>query len=82
VLAGENPAESAGVLGKRLRYVQVHDTDLRSGVPRLDRHLPLGEGSLKRADVDAVLGRLPVAITITARDDPIAAARAALHWLR
>lgn len=81
MLSGENPGKAAGVLGARLRYVQVHDADVRAGLPRLDRHLPMGEGSVQQEDVRAALGHAPFAITIAPRGDPVAAARAALQWL-
>ncbi|MFH1007442.1 MAG: sugar phosphate isomerase/epimerase family protein [Candidatus Latescibacterota bacterium] len=80
-LNGEKPTEAAQALGNRLRYVQLHDADLRPGMPRLDRHLPFGQGSLDRAEVKAALGNLPFAFDITPAGDPLAAARAALAWL-
>lgn len=80
-LNNENPADAANALGKRLRYVQVRDADLSAGVPRLDRHLPFGQGSLKAADVKKAIGELPFAVSITPSADPIAAARAAIAWL-
>lgn len=80
-LNGEAPSEAAKTLGKRLRYVQLHDADLRRGVPRLDRHLTLGQGSLELAEVKAALAGLPFAVGITPAAEPLAAARAALAWL-
>jgi len=80
-LNGEKPTEAAKTLSKRLRYVQLHDADVRAGVPRLDRHLPFGQGSLDAAEVKAALADLPFAVGITPAADPMAAARAALGWL-
>ena len=82
LLNGENPADAAAALGERLRYLQLHDADLGPGVPRLDRHLPLGEGSLEKKQIAAAVGDLPFAVGITPASDPVAAARAALDWLR
>jgi sugar phosphate isomerase/epimerase len=81
ILNGESPSAAAKTLGTRLRYVQLHDADVRSGVPRLDRHLPLGEGELTREEFRAAAGELPVAVGITPSGDPIAAARAAVSWI-
>jgi sugar phosphate isomerase/epimerase len=81
LLGAERPADAAKTLGERLRYVQVHDADVRPGVARLDRHLPLGEGSLERDDAKHAVGELPFAVGITPAADPVAAARAALAWL-
>ncbi len=81
LLNGSNPAEAAKALGPRLRYLQAHDADLRPGVPRLDRHLPLGTGMAQKEDVRSALGELPFAVTVTAPADPLAAARDALEWL-
>ena len=81
LLAGESPAHAATALGARLKYVQVHDADVRPGIPRLDRHLPLGRGSLSKDEAKSAVGELPFAVGITAPDDPIPAARAALEWL-
>jgi sugar phosphate isomerase/epimerase len=80
-LNNENPADAANALGTRLRYVQLHDADLSEGMPRLDRHLLLGEGSLDPADVKKAIGELPFAVSITPSADPVAAARAAITWL-
>jgi len=81
ILNGESPSAAAKSLGARLRYVQVHDAEARPGVPRLDRHLPLGEGALTREEFKAAAGELPVAVGITPSGDPIGAARAALTWM-
>ena len=80
-LNNQDPAEAAKTLGARLRYVQVHDADLSAGAPRLDRHLPFGQGSLKATDVKKAIGELPFAVGITPSADPVAAARAAIAWL-
>jgi len=81
LLNDERPADAAKALGARLRYVQVHDADASPGSARLDRHLPLGEGSLDREQARAALGDLPFAVGITPVCDPLAAARTALQWL-
>lgn len=81
LLAGESPSLAATTLGARLKYVQVHDADARPGIPLLDRHLPLGRGSLPKEEARTAMGDLPFAVGITAPDDPIPAARAALEWL-
>jgi len=81
LLVGENPSPAATTLGARLKYVQVHDADARPGIPLLDRHLPLGLGSLSKEEVKSAVGDLPFAMSITAPNDPIPAARAALEWL-
>jgi len=81
LLAGESPATAASVLGQRLRYVQVHDADVRPGMPRLDHHLPLGTGSAKKEEVKAAVGKLPFAVGVTAPDEPFSVARKALEWL-
>lgn len=81
LLVGENPASAASVLGARLRYMQVHDADVGAGVPRLDRHLPLGTGSASKHDVRTAIAELPYAVNITAPCEPVSAARAALEWL-
>jgi sugar phosphate isomerase/epimerase len=81
MLSGETPGDAARALGSRLRYVQVHDADVRPGMPRIDRHLPMGNGSAKREDlVDILKGRV-VAITVTAPNDPIGSARESLKWI-
>jgi len=82
LIQGENPSESAAVLGGILKYVQVHDADLRPGFPKLDAHLPLGKGSAKAEDLRPVIGRTPWAINIAAPTDPVRAAGSALQWLR
>jgi sugar phosphate isomerase/epimerase len=81
VLTGEQVSVSVDTLGDRLKYVQVHDVDVRPGVPRLDRHLPLGHGSLGRDELRAVTRRFPWSIGITAPDSPIETAKAAMDWL-
>jgi sugar phosphate isomerase/epimerase len=81
LLSDERPAAAANRLGKRLRYVQVHDADIRPGVMRLDRHLPLGDGSLEKEELRAAVGVRPFAVGITPAADPLGAARAALCWL-
>lgn len=81
MLSGETPAKAAKALGARLRYVHVHDTDVSPGAPPLDRHLPLGMGSAKKAEVRKAIGALPFAVTITPNDGPVAAARVVLEWL-
>ena len=81
LLNGESPSEASKTLGARLRYVQVHDADISPGSARLDRHLPLGEGSLKREEVREMMRDLPFAVGITPLGDPLAAAKAALEWL-
>jgi sugar phosphate isomerase/epimerase len=82
LLARESPAEAAATLGARLRYVSVHDADVRPGAPNIDRHLPLGSGSAKREDVLAAIGRRPWSVAVTAPDDPIEAAKGALKWVQ
>ncbi len=82
VLSEQSPLESARTLGSRLRYVQISDQDLQPGVPRLDRHLPLGKGSLNRREVQEAIRGVPWGITVSARHDPVSAARSALEWLR
>lgn len=82
LLNGENPADAAHTLGARLKYVQVHDADTRLGIPRLDCHLPLGDGLLKKDDVRAAVSGLPYSVGITASDDPLSAAKTALEWLK
>jgi sugar phosphate isomerase/epimerase len=82
LLAHENPAEAANALGSRLRYVTVHDADLRPGAPKLDRHLPLGSGSAKPEEVRSAVGHLPWSVGISALDDPIKTARSAMKWMR
>ena len=81
LLGGESPMQAATALGERLRYIQLHDADVRPGIPLLDRHLPLGRGSLPREEVRSAVGKLPVAVGVTAPDDPISAARKALEWI-
>ena len=81
LLAGEQVSDAARTLGDRLRYVQVHDADVRPGLPRLDRHLELGKGSLRKEDVRAACMGLPCAVGITAPDSPVEAAKTALDWL-
>lgn len=81
LLNGDSPGDAAKTLGARLRYVQVRDVDLRPGVPRLNRYLPVGDGSAKREDVRAALGARPVAVTVAAPSKPVEAARAALEWV-
>jgi sugar phosphate isomerase/epimerase len=81
ILNGESPSAAAKTLGARLRCVQVHDAEVRPGVPRLDRHLPLGEGALTREEFKAAAAELPIAVGITPSSEPIAAARAAIAWL-
>lgn len=81
LLAGESPSHAATTLGTGLKYVQVHDADVRPGIPLLDRHLPLGRGSLTKEEAKSAVAELPFAVGITAPDDPIPAARAALEWL-
>lgn len=81
LLLGENLADAVRTLGDRLRYVQLHDADLRPGFPRLDRHLPMGEGSAKREDVTAALKGRPVAVNIAAPANPLEAAHGALGWI-
>jgi sugar phosphate isomerase/epimerase len=81
LLNGESPSEASKTLGARLRYVQVHDADISPGSARLDRHLPLGEGSLKREEVREMMRDLPFAVGITPLADPLSAAKAALEWL-
>jgi len=81
MLCGENPPDAARTLGSRLRYVQLHDADVRPGTPRLDRHLPLGKGSVDRNSVRAAIKGMPVSVNITAPEDPLAAARGALAWV-
>jgi len=82
LLAGEDPQDAAKALGERLRYVQVHDVGLRSGVPALDQHLPFGRGSLKKEEVVGAIGTLPYAVTVAAPEDALGAARGAMEWLR
>jgi hypothetical protein len=82
LLAGEEPAEAARNLGTRLRYVQLNDADTAPGAPRLDRHLPLGQGVARAEDVHAVIGDLPYCVNIVAPNDPVGAASASLAWLR
>ena len=82
LLGHENPAEAANALGSRLRYVTVHDTDLRPGAPKIDRHLPLGSGSAKPEEVRAAVGHRPWSVGITAPDDSIETAQAAMKWMR
>jgi sugar phosphate isomerase/epimerase len=81
LIQGESPAEAAKVLGDRLRYVQVRDVDLRPGFPRLDAHLPLGQGSAHFEDVRLAVGDLPWSLVVTAPGDPLGAAQSALGWL-
>ncbi|MCX6361715.1 MAG: sugar phosphate isomerase/epimerase [Armatimonadetes bacterium] len=72
LLLGEAPADASRVLGGWLRYVQVNDADARQGLPKLDRHLPLGAGSLDLAEARRALAW---ALNVTAPDDPLGAAR-------
>ncbi|MCC6443256.1 MAG: sugar phosphate isomerase/epimerase [Armatimonadetes bacterium] len=81
LLSGESPSDAAQALGPRLCYVQVRDVDLRPGVPRLDRHLPLGEGSLASDEVRAAVSKRPYAVCVTAPGHPLEAARQSLAWL-
>jgi len=81
LLAGENPAAAARALGARLRYVQLHDADVRPGAPRLDRHLVPGTGALRREEALDAIGDRPVCVNVAAPEDPLTAARAALEWL-
>jgi len=81
LLRGESPADAAKTLGPHLRYVQVHDAEVRCGFPLLDAHLPLGLGAAGRQDVLAAIADRPCAVTVTAPDDPLSAAREALAWL-
>lgn len=81
LLGGENPSVAAKSLGARLRYVQVHDADVRPGIPLLDRHLPLGQGTATKEDIRAAVGSLPCSVGITPINDPLSAAKAAIQWL-
>jgi sugar phosphate isomerase/epimerase len=82
LLLDERPADAAHALGYRLRYVQVNDADVRPGVPRLDRHLPLGAGSLDAGEARGVLTGMAWGLSVTAPDDPLGAARDGLARLR
>jgi sugar phosphate isomerase/epimerase len=82
LLNGESPPAAVMALGPRLRYVRLHDADTRPGLPRLDRHLPLGEGMLTREESDATLRGPLWSVNIAAPSDPLRAARAALEWIR
>lgn len=82
MLCGERPVEYARTLGPRLRYIQIRDVDVRPGLARLDQHLALGKGSLRREDVPDVDGRLPWTVSIAAPEDPLSAAKSALQWVR
>lgn len=79
---GATPMDAAGKLGNYLRYVQIHDADQRPGYPRLDRHIPMGQGSAKREDSKGLPAGLPLAVNITAPDNPLAAAKDAIAWIR
>ena len=81
LLGGENPAAAAKNLGPRLRYVQVHDADVRPGLPLLDRHLPLGQGTATKEDIRAAVGSLPCSVGITPVAEPLSAARTAIQWV-
>lgn len=80
-MAGEKPADAARTLGHRLRYVQLHDADARPDRPRLDRHLPLGAGSVDTGDVKNLARDRLVSVNVTAPADPVTAARSALARL-
>jgi sugar phosphate isomerase/epimerase len=82
LLIGEDPVDARQILGDRMKYVQLHDIDLSPGVPRLDRHLTMGRGDVKRDDVQALIVDIPAAVNIAAPDDPITAAKDALDWVQ
>lgn len=82
LLSGEEPGKAIPALGTRLRYLQWNDADTTPGVPRLDRHLPLGQGAASAAELRPGIDALPYAVNIVAPDDPVHAAAAALAWLR
>jgi sugar phosphate isomerase/epimerase len=81
ILCQASPADAVAELGDRLRYIQVHDVDIRPGLPRLDRHLPMGQGSLDREDIIPVLRALPIAVNCASPSNPLAAAKEALAWI-
>ncbi len=81
LLADEQPDAAAAVLGNRLRYLQVHDAGIRPGRMRVDQRLVPGEGSLRRDALQAALSGRQWTLNVTARDDPVGAARRALAWL-
>jgi len=81
LLSGNHPADEARTLGARLRYVHLHDADVRKGMPRLDRHMVPGTGSLERSEAKEAIGTLPFAVSVSASGDPVEAASLALKWL-
>jgi sugar phosphate isomerase/epimerase len=81
LLAGESPEAAARTLGARLRFVHLHDADVRKGFPRLDRHGVPGTGSLDRGEARAAIGGLPFAVSVASPDDPVGAAARTLKWL-
>jgi len=81
LLADEQPDAAAAVLGARLRYVQVHDADIRPGRMRVDQHFVPGDGSLRREALMAALAGRQWTLNATAGDDPVGAARRALAWM-
>jgi sugar phosphate isomerase/epimerase len=78
MMAGEEPLDSAQILGDRLKYVQIRDVEILDGIPPMDRHLPLGEGSVDTIQLVELVGRVPWSVTVCAHDSPLEAARGAL----
>jgi sugar phosphate isomerase/epimerase len=81
MMAGEDPSDSANVLGDRLRYLQVRDIDLTEGKPPMDHHLPLGRGSVDIGRIVDLIDVFPWSITVCAPESPLVAARSALKLL-
>ena len=79
MMAGEEPLNSADILGNRLKYLQIRDVEIIDGVPPMDRHLPLGEGSVDTEHLAQLVRELPWSVTVCAHGSPLEAAREALE---
>jgi sugar phosphate isomerase/epimerase len=78
MMAGEEPIDSAQILGDRLKYVQIRDVEILDGIPPMDRHLPLGKGSVDTEQLVELVSGVPWSVTVCAHDSPLEAAREAL----
>ena len=79
MMAGENPLDSAEILGDQLKYVQVRDVEIIDGIAPMDRHLPLGEGSVDTGQIADLVRGVPWSVTICAHTSPLKAAREAME---
>jgi sugar phosphate isomerase/epimerase len=78
MMVGEEPLDSAEILGERLKYVQIRDVEILDGVPPMDRHLPLGKGCVDTEQLAELVSGIPWSVTVCSHNSPLEAAREAL----